>query len=126
MDTYGANRTFTLNLELTSKLIKILFAITNVNEKTIKKYLFSFGSIVQKGKFSAAAELFVNTLKNVDFPTFGTPTMPTFKFVPTRPIKGFRSGSGAFFGGILKKKKKIQLARIFVCSISLFNTLLLP
>ena len=28
---------------------------------------FSFGSIVQKGKFSAAAALFVNTLKNVDF-----------------------------------------------------------
>lgn len=27
----------------------------------------SFGSIVQKGKFSAAAWLFVNTLKNVDF-----------------------------------------------------------
>lgn len=27
----------------------------------------SFGSIVQKGKFSAAAWLLVNTLKNVDF-----------------------------------------------------------
>lgn len=29
--------------------------------------LLSFGSMVQKGKFSAAAWLFVSTLKNVDF-----------------------------------------------------------
>jgi hypothetical protein len=29
--------------------------------------LLSLGSMVQKGKFSAVAELFVNTLKNVDF-----------------------------------------------------------
>lgn len=29
--------------------------------------------MVQKGKFSAGAALFVKTLKNVDFPTFGTP-----------------------------------------------------
>lgn len=36
-------------------------------------YLFSFGSMVQKGKFSAGAALLVKTLKNVDFPTFGTP-----------------------------------------------------
>jgi len=59
---------------------------------------------VQKGKFSAGAELLVNTLKNVDLPTFGTPTMPTRKFVPTRPINGFFSGSSTFFGGILKIK----------------------
>lgn len=56
--------------------------------------------MVQKGKFSAAAWLFVNTLKNVDFPTLGIPTMPTFKFVPTLPIKGFFSGSSVFLGGI--------------------------
>lgn len=37
------------------------------------EYLFSFGSMVQKGKFSAGAALLVRTLKNVDFPTFGTP-----------------------------------------------------
>ncbi len=30
-------------------------------------YLFSLGSMVQKGKFSAGAEAFVSTLKNVDF-----------------------------------------------------------
>ena len=29
--------------------------------------LFSLGSMVQKGKFSAAAEAFVSTLKKVDF-----------------------------------------------------------
>lgn len=70
------------------------------------KYLFSFGAMVQNGKFSAGAELLVITLKNVDFPTFGTPTIPAFRLVPTRPISGFRSGSGAFFGGILKPIKK--------------------
>lgn len=37
------------------------------------EYLFEFGSMVQNGKFSAGAALFVKTLKNVDFPTFGTP-----------------------------------------------------
>jgi hypothetical protein len=36
----------------------------------------SFGSIVQKGKFSAAACSFVNILKKVLFPTFGKPTIP--------------------------------------------------
>ena len=36
-----------------------------------------FGSIVQKGKFSAWALLeFVKALKSVDFPTFGNPTIP--------------------------------------------------
>lgn len=61
--------------------------------------------MVQNGKLEAAAALFVKTLKNVDFPTFGTPTMPTRKLVPTRPINGFRSGSSTFFGGILKRNK---------------------
>ena len=59
--------------------------------------------MVQKGKFSAAAWLLVNTLKKVDFPTLGIPTIPTFKLVPTRPISGFRSGSSIFFGAILGK-----------------------
>lgn len=66
--------------------------------------------MVQKGKFSAGAELFVNTLKNVDLPTLGTPTIPTRKFVPTRPINGFFSGSSTLFFGaiwkILEWKKK--------------------
>lgn len=63
-------------------------------------HLLSFGSIVQKGKFSAGAELLVITLKKVDFPTFGTPTIPQRKFVPTLPIKGLTSGSPTFFGAI--------------------------
>lgn len=66
-------------------------------------YLFSLGSMVQKGKFSAAAWLLVRTLKKVDFPTFGIPTMPIFKLVPTRPMSGFRSGSSGFFGAMLDK-----------------------
>lgn len=57
--------------------------------------------MVQKGKFSAAAWLLVRTLKKVDFPTFGIPTMPIFKLVPTRPMSGFRSGSSGFFGAML-------------------------
>jgi len=64
------------------------------------EHLFSLGSMVQKGKFSAGAALFVRMLKNVDFPklkkkitckvsevtiwikwsipTLGSPTIPTF------------------------------------------------
>jgi len=34
----------------------------------------SFGSMVQKGKFSAGIANFVTMLKKVDFPTFGNPT----------------------------------------------------
>lgn len=34
------------------------------------------GSIVQNGKFSAGTALLVMTLKNVDLPTFGRPTIP--------------------------------------------------
>ncbi len=34
-------------------------------------YLLSFGSMVQNGKFSACASLFVSTLKNVDFLQIG-------------------------------------------------------
>ena len=36
------------------------------------------GSIVQKGKFSAGMPILVSTLKRVDFPTLGRPTMPTW------------------------------------------------
>lgn len=68
--------------------------------------------MVQKGKFSAAAWLLVSTLKNVDLPTLGTPTMPTFKFVPTRPISGFFSGSSTFFGGILKSENKFYMIEL--------------
>lgn len=74
-------------------------------EFNILGYLFSLGSMVQKGKFSAAAELLVRTLKNVDFPTLGTPTIPTRRLVPTRPIRGFFSGSCAFLGAIFTEKK---------------------
>jgi hypothetical protein len=39
-----------------------------------------FGSIVQKGKFSACALLeFVKALNKVDLPTFGNPTIPHLK-----------------------------------------------
>jgi hypothetical protein len=36
----------------------------------------TFGSIVQKGKFSAGIEDLVKALKRVDLPTFGSPTIP--------------------------------------------------
>ena len=38
-----------------------------------------FGSIVQNGKFSAAAGAEVNAEKIVDLPTFGNPTIPQSK-----------------------------------------------
>ena len=37
------------------------------------------GSIVQKGKFSAGMPMRVRTLKSVDLPTLGRPTMPTWR-----------------------------------------------
>jgi hypothetical protein len=38
--------------------------------------------MVQKGKFAASAFAdLVNALNKVDFPTFGSPTMPIFKFI---------------------------------------------
>ena len=55
---------------------------------------------MQKGKFSAVAEDLVSTLKKVDLPTLGSPTMPTFRLVPTRPIRGLGSGAAGFLGGI--------------------------
>lgn len=72
--------------------------------------------MVQNGKFSAAASLLVRTLKNVDLPTFGIPTIPTFKFVPTRPMSGFFSGPSTFFGGMTtdstpKSKHIIKLVK---------------
>jgi hypothetical protein len=37
-----------------------------------------FGSIVQKGKFALCAFALDKQLNNVDFPTFGKPTIPAF------------------------------------------------
>ncbi len=93
------------------------------------EHLFSLGSMVQKGKFSAGAALFVRMLKNVDFPklkkkitckvsevtiwikwsipTLGSPTIPTFKLVPTRPIRGLGSGAAFFLGGIFNHLREV-------------------
>jgi hypothetical protein len=38
----------------------------------------TLGSIVQKGKFAACAFALDKQLNNVDFPTFGSPTIPHF------------------------------------------------
>ena len=84
-----------------------------------KGNLFSLGSMVQNGKFSAGAEAFVNTLKNVDFlqskyqqrviepamiphPTLGRPTIPHLREVPKRPRRGPGPSTSFFLGGILR------------------------
>ena len=62
-----------------------------------------FGSIVQKGKFSAGIAQFVRALYSVDLPTFGIPTMPTFKLDENRPNDHGPRGSSStsfFFGGM--------------------------
>lgn len=44
----------------------------------------------------------VNTLKKVDFPTFGNPTIPIFKEVPNLPmIEGALIPSPPFLGGFM-------------------------
>jgi hypothetical protein len=40
-----------------------------------------FGSIVQKGKFSASMPAAVKALNKVDLPTFGNPTIPHFRLI---------------------------------------------
>lgn len=100
--------------------------------------LLSFGSIVQNGKFSAAAWLLVSTLKKVDFlqrtasgkplvmshnthtlqistlygtrtyPTLGNPTIPIFREVPNRPINGGCFGASTFLGGICVNYKSVN------------------
>jgi hypothetical protein len=40
-----------------------------------------FGSIVQNGKFADCAFAFDKQLNNVDFPTFGKPTIPHFSAI---------------------------------------------
>lgn len=45
----------------------------------------------------------VSTLKKVDFPTFGNPTIPIFSEVPNLPmIGGGLIPSPPFFGGIVQ------------------------
>jgi hypothetical protein len=41
----------------------------------------TLGSMVQKGKFAACALAFDKQLNNVDFPTFGKPTIPHFNAI---------------------------------------------
>lgn len=77
--------------------------------------------MVQKGKFSAAADCFVSTLKKVDllhdgeyyycslnmttpYPTLGSPTIPHLREVPNLPSRGpgpSDSDVVLFLGGIL-------------------------
>lgn len=73
---------------------------------------------MQNGKFSAAAALLVKTLKKVDFPTFGSPTIPHFSDVPNLPIKGVGFSSSFFLGGILKVNEREKHL-----TINLFSTL---
>lgn len=73
---------------------------------------------MQKGKFSAGAALCVSTLKNVDLPTFGTPTIPIRRLVPMRPINGFTSGTSAFLGGILEINSIIGIKKKYINTLN--------
>ena len=58
----------------------IVANLSNLSSGTITTP--SFGSIVQKGKFSAWALFeFVKALNSVDLPTLGKPTMPQRKLI---------------------------------------------
>ncbi|MGL5914116.1 MAG: hypothetical protein ACRCZB_08115 [Bacteroidales bacterium] len=46
----------------------------------------TFGSIVQKGKLAACALALLKQLKRVDFPTFGSPTIPHCKAINSYEI----------------------------------------
>jgi hypothetical protein len=62
----------------------IIYIYTHTLYKHIHTYTphLRVGSIVQKGKFSAGTDILHSRLKKLDFPTFGIPTMPAFRFVP--------------------------------------------
>jgi hypothetical protein len=65
-------------------------------------HLASFGSIVQKGWFSAAAFFSVNRLNSKLIPTVDTPAHPILKFFLTRPkLMALLFDSSAFFDGTL-------------------------
>ena len=62
-----------------------------------------FGSMVQKGKFSAGMPILVMVLKSVDLPTLGSPTIPTCTTAPqtsrcstaqVEGLKGSKKGGG--------------------------------
>jgi hypothetical protein len=58
----------------------ILLGLTNSANLLMRKsgtvITPTFGSMVQKGKLAACAFALLKQLKRVDFPTFGSPTMP--------------------------------------------------
>ena len=57
--------------------------------------------MVQKGKFSAATLIPHNKLKNVLFPTFGSPTIPVFTLLLGLPSRDFFVEVAAGLGGII-------------------------
>jgi hypothetical protein len=63
-----------------------------------------FSENIEKSRFSEGEKKRTKILSteqmNGTNPAFGRPTIPIFKFVPTRPINGFGLASSFFFGGI--------------------------
>ena len=83
-------------------LIFLIRTLSQLNRSSGRFTLATLGSIVQNGEFSAGIEHLVSVLYNVDFPTFGIPTIPTFRCDEKRPNAGFSTSTSFFFGGILQ------------------------
>lgn len=62
--------------------------------RKLSTFLTSFGSMVQKGKFSAGIEHLVSVLYSVDLPTLGIPTIPTCVGVDVRAVQALTLQEG--------------------------------
>ena len=67
------------------------------------RYVFSLGSMVQKGKFSAGMFMRVRMLKSVDLPTLGMPTIPILRCVLGRP-SNTSSGAASFLAMFFSRR----------------------
>lgn len=82
----------TANVKYT-RSIYLFIKTSNIHNNKCKKILIFIRIDGTEGEVLCSYGAFGQNVEKVDFPTFGTPTMPTRKLVPTRPIRGFFSGS---------------------------------
>lgn len=81
-----------------TSLAGLYFLTSHLNLWSGTGTMATLGSMVQKGKFSAGTCIFPRMLKKDDFPTLGTPTMPTLTLLPGRPSITFLGASSPWEG----------------------------
>ena len=87
---------------------RLTFVRIDRTERKVLSGHAGFSENVEEGRFSEGREREQHDTKcqwprarRKTHPAFGRPTIPIFRFVPTRPINGFGFVSSFFFGGIV-------------------------